>query len=230
MLKKTVIAALCLALCLLSASCSMQLSTVPTTEPDDSVTLPVSTEAPTTAPQTEPVPETTAPTTAEPQSASSSDLRLADLPTEFYFSSGVGGWGTALNIRPNGTFDGVYSDRDYMEIYYSTFEGAFAPPKRTGEYTYSVRIKELRVTNDPEKVKSDEDGDVRYIPSEPYGLDNDPKELILYVPGTPLSQIPEECLSWLLFLQDDDTVLPENWYLLCNEQEGETFCGHIGNE
>ena len=226
-MKKTIAGVICLSLCLLTASCASSSTTVPSAETKENTTL--------TAEQTEATAEQTAAETASTQIAepttettvsqtqqtnASDGIRFSDLPTEFVFSSGAGGWATTLTLRADGTFDGIYSDSDYMELYYSTFDGKLGQPRKTGEHTYLVKIEEFHVTNDQDKVFYEEG--VEYIPSDPYGLENT-NELTLYTPGTPLSEMPEECRSWLMFYED--SVLADGDYVLYNAQEGDAFFG-----
>ena len=229
-MKKILAAAICLTLCLLSASCSLKGSdaTSPVTEESTSAaaSLTTETQAEPTTEQTveETVPEqSTQQTTTQTQpTTASGDIQISDLPMEFVFSSGAGGWDTTLTIRPDGTFDGIYHDSDYMQLYYSTFNGKLGQPKKTGEHTYLVKIEEFHVTNDQDKVFYDDS--VEYIPSDPYGLENT-NELILYTPGMPISDMPEDCQSWLMFYEKENSVLADGDYVLYNAQEGDAFIG-----
>ena len=207
-MKKTLAAAICLILCLLSASCSLNGSDAPSsvTEENTSTAASLTTET-----QTEPTME---------QTTTSDDIQISDLPTEFIFTSGAGAWHTSLTIRPDGTFDGIYTDSDYRELYYSTFNGKLGQPKKTGDHQYLVKIEAFEVTNDFDKVYCGED--IKYIPADPYGLENT-NELILYAPGMPLSEMPEDCRSWLIYYES--SVLADGDYVLYNAQEGDAFVG-----
>ena len=232
-MKKTLAAAICLTLCLLSASCSLKGSDALSSVTEENTLAAAAWTAET---QTEPTMEQTAGETVSEQSTeqtpaqtqpttASGDIRISDLPTEFVFSSGAGGWDTTLTIRPDGTFDGVYHDSDYMELYYSTFNGRLGQPQKTAEHTYLVKIEEFHVTNDQDKVFYDES--VQYIPSDPYGLENT-NELILYAPGMPVSEMPEDCRSWLIYYEKENNVLADGDYVLYNAQEGDAFLGLHG--
>ena len=153
------------------------------------------------------------------------DLSFADMPANYVFTSGAGAWRTVLSIKTDGSFDGVFSDSEAAakEIYFSTFEGQFGKPTKINEYSFVMPIEKLIVTNDLGKVPS-VDG-YKYIPSDPYGLEN-AKEMIIYLPGTPLSEIPENCVEWLQRLgHADGTTIPNNLYVLYNAVEGDAFVG-----
>lgn len=70
------------------------------------------------------------------------------------------------------------------------------------------------------------DGGTRYITSTPYGLD-EAKEITVYLPGTPVSNLPQEALSWLTSAPGFGD--PENrpgtlpFTVLYNVAEGEAF-------
>ncbi len=220
-MKKTIVGAVCLSLCLLTASCAPNSATAPSSGTEESASAAA---AMTSAKQTEASADTSVETTASQtqQTNVSDSVQFSEMPSEFVFSSGAGGWATTLTIRPDGTFDGIYSDSDYMEMYFSTFDGRFGQPRKTGDHTYVVKIEDFRVTNDQDKVFYEEG--VEYIPANPYGMDNT-DELILYVPGMPISEMPEDCRSWLIYYEKENSALADGDYVLYNAQEGDAFLG-----
>lgn len=153
----------------------------------------------------EPAPETPVPETELPV------IPSEELPAflfedvsklEFYFSSGAGGWRTTLRINSDGSFEGVHSDSemgitgdDYPDgtYYICQFRGSFTTPKKLNDYTYSFSLESL------EYEQSDAveiiDG-IRYVNSTPYGIEGG-EEFHLYLPGTPLSQLPELYIDWI---------------------------------
>ena len=121
----------------------------------------------------------------------------------FSFSSGVGAWRTMLTISGNGSFEGTYSDSDMGDsgegypngtVYLSEFQGRFSGPSKVNDYTYSVEIQEMTLAED---VGTSEiiDG-TRYVYSEPYGMDG-AEEILFYLPGAPLEELPEAYRSWV---------------------------------
>ncbi len=124
----------------------------------------------------------------------------AGMPSEFMFSSGAGGWSTDLRIQPSGYFVGTYldsdmgtSDEDYPNgtVYYCYFGGNLEVVQKLDDYSYALKLASLEVEKGKEYI---EDG-VRYVPSEPYGMEKG-KNYILYLPDTPLEELSEEFLMW----------------------------------
>jgi len=123
----------------------------------------------------------------------------------FEFSSGVGAWRTEVQIFPDGTFSGYFSDSDMGEVgdgypggivYECAFSGKFTAPKKTGENEYTMKCVSLTQegTVGAEKIM---DG-IKYITSEPYGFDF-ADEFKLYLPGRSLSDLPEAFLDWVRY-------------------------------
>lgn len=129
---------------------------------------------------------------------------FADLKNlNFSFLSGAGGWSTELVINEDGTFSGVYHDsemgsasEEYPDgtYYYCSFHGKFTQPVQKNEYIYSTTIENISYDN-PVGTEEIKDG-IRYIYSEAYGLDN-PEEILIYLPGMPMEELPEGYLSWV---------------------------------
>lgn len=129
---------------------------------------------------------------------------FADLVNyQFTFSSGAGGWGTALNIRADGSFFGGYSDSEmgakgegysHGMVYQSDFTGTFTQPVKVNDTTYSMKIREISYAVEPgrEEIKDE----VLYSYTTAYGLD-DAETILIYLPGTPLTEISEEVRGWL---------------------------------
>jgi len=121
----------------------------------------------------------------------------------FTFLSGAGGWSTEMTIDEDGTFRGTYHDSDMGSAsesypngtyYYCSFQGKFAEPVKKDQYTYATTIESISYDH-PAGTEEIIDG-VRYIYSEAYGLDN-PKEILIYLPGMAIKDLPEGYLSWV---------------------------------
>lgn len=163
----------------------------------------------------------------------SAEFSLADLRQyKFWFLSGVGGWATVLHINPDGSFSGEFHDSEMGitgdaypngTLFISTFSGQFTQPKKVNEYTYAMQIAELNYANElgTEEIK---DG-VRYCYTDVYGLE-DAKDILIYLPGAPLDELPEGFRSWVKYdlSTTTDTMLP--FYALNNETQQEGFSGH----
>ena len=149
---------------------------------------------------------------------------------EFYFTSGAGGWMTTLSIESDGSFSGEFfdgelglTDVDYpkgtmCECY---FYGQFTQPVKVNKYTYSMQISELNYTEEvgKEEIK---DG-MLYIYTDVYGLDG-AEDILIYLPGAPLAELPQEFRSWVGYYDlsyTTDTELP--FYALNNVSEQQGF-------
>ncbi|HCT91269.1 MAG TPA: hypothetical protein DF613_07810 [Lachnospiraceae bacterium] len=160
----------------------------------------------------------------EEKSQNDSNFSFSDLKNlQFCFSSGAGGWATLMMIDADGSFSGEYTDSDMGDtgdgypngtLYQCIFEGNFTVPEKIDEYTYSMQIDKIdwEKEADSQEIK---DGTL-YQYTTPYGLE-DAKNILLYLPGTPLAEIPEECKSWIstALFGTSGTELP--FYVLYNE-------------
>lgn len=173
-------------------------------------------------PSFEPSVETTAPITelavlpTETQSMiQERDFSYADLEyLEFHFNSGAGGWGTVLVIRPDGSFSGSYQDSNMgiqepeypngsMDL--SDFSGQFSQPLWLDEHTGVLKIEDIRYQVEPGTVEIWEG--IRYSYGTAYGL-TETEELVLYLPGKPLAELPEAYISWANLYGYEGTELP----------------------
>lgn len=140
--------------------------------------------------------------------------QLKDL--EFYFASGAGGWRTILHIDVYGSFSGTYSDSDmgsgeHGVQYRCDFSGQFTQPVRVNDYTYSVRIDEI--TYEKEAGTEEVIDGTQYCYTDPYGLE-DAEDILIYLPGAPLGQLPQEFRSWVGYSENTRDELP--FYALNN--------------
>ena len=151
---------------------------------------------------------------------------------EFYFASGAGGWRTFLNIEGDGSFHGEHSDSDMGSIgegypngtyYYCEFNGKFTNPVKVNDYTYSMKIEEISCVKEPET--SEIIDEILYYYSTPYGLDG-AEEVLIYLPGAPTSELPEEYLNWVRNDMVDPNALELPFYGLYNVTEKNGFSGH----
>lgn len=121
----------------------------------------------------------------------------------FTFLSGAGGWSTEMTIAEDGSFSGIYHDSDMGSAsesypngtqYHCSFHGKFAEPVRKDKYIYATTIESISYDN-PVGTEEIKDG-FRYIYADAYGLDN-PEEILIYLPGMPIDELPEGYLSWV---------------------------------
>lgn len=126
---------------------------------------------------------------------------------QFCFSSGAGAWNTWLTISPDGSFSGVYHDSDMGDqgpgypngtVYYCSFSGRFGNVQEAeyfkGSGYYSMWLKSLHLDHEPGKVEY-RDG-VKYVYSEPYGLEHS-AEFFLIPAGTYTDELPLDYLEWV---------------------------------
>lgn len=129
----------------------------------------------------------------------------------YYFSSGAGGWGTTMNLNADGSFTGSYSDTDMgvseVTIYQCNFHGQFKNPVQVNEYTYQIELDgNIEIEPRTGGEFDIEDGIlIHYIDSEPYGLETG-RVFYLYLPGSPLSSLPEEFINWVWLDKTLDTL------------------------
>lgn len=143
---------------------------------------------------------------------------------QFEFFSGAGAWQTSMSIDADGSFSGMYTDSEmgstgegYPDgtVYWCEFSGQFTQPVKVNEYTYSMQIGRLDYAR--EAGTEEISGGMRYCFADAYGLD-DAENILIYLPGAPLTELPEEFRRWVGYygLSDtEDTKLP--FYALNNE-------------
>lgn len=164
-------------------------------------------------------------------SYSSADFSLSDIDgTEFTFCNGAGTWQTTVQIYEDGTFEGIYEDcdeentgDDYPDgtLFLCEFTGSLAEPEQESDYAVSCEIDALDYAQEVDEEEIIDD--MLYIYSDAYGLAGADR-IMIYMPGTPLEELPEELLGWIGF-EDSEEVdgmqLP--FYAIYNEEEGYGF-------
>ncbi len=174
--------------------------------------------------ETETVPETLPAETRMTVSFSYGELKNH----VFWFSSGAGGWRTELYIQSDGSFFGEYSDSSmgesgegYASTYYRCkFEGRFGQPESVNEYTLSLPIETLTCEKEGQEIVDDV---LMVYGGEAYGLEGT-KNVLLYLPGAPLAQLPEYYLRWVNLYDTEETQLP--FYGLYNEPQESGFSSY----
>ena len=152
---------------------------------------------------------------------------------QFCFSSGAGGWATYLTINEDGSFEGEFFDGDLGctgdgypngTMYQSVFSGQFTQPVKVNAYTYSMKIQEITYEKafGTEEIR---DG-MLYCYCDAYGLE-EAEDILIYLPGAPLTELPEEFRSWVGYYDlsyTTDTELP--FYALNNETQQYGFSSY----
>lgn len=146
-------------------------------------------------------------------------------PREFWHMVGVGGWSTVMNVEKDGTFEGNYNwhriaeEGEDWEMYSCDFSGKFSEPKQVNGYTYSVQLEKLDIGSGWHGIESDE-ASLTKVEGAAQGLEGG-EEFLIYLPGAPVKELPEEFLFWsMLMVGPDDTVLPSYGLYNVNTQIG----------
>ncbi|XBG89979.1 hypothetical protein V4S38_07430 [Enterococcus cecorum] len=143
----------------------------------------------------------------------------------FVFSSGSGGWGSSLSIGLNGTFSGDYHDSDMGSTGPCYPDGTISESKVSGQFTrahqvsptlYEVYLENLQYEK---PVGSSEIKDnVKYEYTEAYGIRKNTR-MAIYLPGTPISSMPEESRLYSYgLIPEDSQTLPV--YVIQGDMEG----------
>lgn len=147
---------------------------------------------------------------------SNTESIFESMPSDFVFSSGAGAWSTELTLESDGSFTGYYHDSNMGDtgvgyedgtVYICNFTGKFTTPEQINEYTYTMRLADIQIEGTPGEEYLD--NDQRFIYSEPYGFDN-AEEFFIYLPGAPISELPEGFTGWLRSSMnpDEEDILP----------------------
>ena len=133
-----------------------------------------------------------------------------EYPKKFNFSSGAGGWHTAITLQADGRFEGVFRDYDLGvrgpsypngSCTFNEFSGKFGNIRQRDRLSYTMVLEDMHIV---QKGNYIENG-IRYTQAlHPYGFDivNNYKSCALstaycfYLPETPVYTINEEFKSW----------------------------------
>ncbi|OFT25007.1 hypothetical protein HMPREF3172_09420 [Brevibacterium sp. HMSC08F02] len=130
---------------------------------------------------------------------------LAELEGKmFVFSSGAGAWNTSITMEKDGKFTGSYIDANVRGEHTAEFNGRFEVAKRVDEYTYKLKLKDLKTTT-PTGEKTERDGrTIEY--AEPYGFEKG-TDFDLYLPGHPTEGLHEEYLYWSYACKSSESAI-----------------------
>lgn len=156
---------------------------------------------------------------------------FAQLPGEFVFSSGAGGWATRMDLEVDGTFRGTFINSDMGDTgeeypdgttYICNFSGKFSEPEHVGDNVYTLSLEFLTTERTPQDIYFEEG--IRYVPAGPYGLEEG-TEFLLYTPGINISELPEGFVFWLWGVFDPRAVETLPCYGIYNPEGGAGFVG-----
>lgn len=159
------------------------------------------------------------------------EVSFADLEDIEFVTASAGAWSTLLYIKADGSFWGEYHDYDAIKEEYCpngmmafcSFKGQFAPIEKVNDYTYKTNIVEINYDNE-EGTQEIIDG-ILYTYTDPYGFDG-AEDILIYPPGTPLSELSEEFKGWIgggSIANRGLTTLP--FYAINNEVNQHGFSG-----
>ncbi|CAI3393742.1 hypothetical protein CIRMBP1257_01421 [Enterococcus cecorum] len=196
-------------------------STTESTTKQTSTTKEQTTQSKTTTSQT---PQAEKTTTSEKNAVQPTILDTL-VGKNFVFSSGAGGWGSSLSIGPNGTFSGDYHDSDMGStgpgypggtISESKVSGQFTRPHQVSPTLYEVDIENLQYEKPVGSSEIKENRKYEY--SEAYGISKNHR-MAIYLPGTPISSMPEELRLYSYgLIPEDSQTLPV--YVIQGDMEG----------
>ena len=147
-------------------------------------------------------------TAGDPEDGTKVSDLFAKVPKEYIFTSGIGGWGTVININDDGSFSGSYQDHNYGEsgdgydgtLYVCEFTGKFTDPVQINAFTYAFRLSDLQYQTGPageSRIESDPSGyRMRIVNSEAYGI-NGGDVFYLFAKGAPVTRLPKEFMEWM---------------------------------
>ena len=154
--------------------------------------------------------------TDQQSSSGNAMTNFGTMAGEYVFSSGAGAWATIINLNSDGSFTGEYHDSDAGDTgdgyangtrYICNFHGDFSPLDQIDPYSYSMRLENLEMEDEPGKVYYE--NNMRYICVEPYGFD-EASDFVIYTPGMQIASLPEEFVTWLsgIINVEDTNILP----------------------
>nr|WP_297704053.1 hypothetical protein [uncultured Butyrivibrio sp.] len=159
---------------------------------------------------------------------------FSEMPDSFDFSSGAGAWATYVEISEDGSFTGQYHDSDMGDIgegypngtvYICNFSGRFSEPEPTdSQYIYTMKLLDLQIENEEKVGTSEIVDEILYVYTTPYGFEN-ADEFLIYMPGAPLSEMTEECRSWIFLSDSIFSEVPDCYYVIYNVGGQEAFVG-----
>ena len=138
----------------------------------------------------------------------------------FVFASGVGAWDTTITFGAEGSFTGEFHDSEMGEtgegypdgtVYGCTFHGRLADAEQADSLTWTLTVAELEM-DEGQAPEAIEDG-IRFVTTDPYGLKAG-DAITLYLPGTPVSGLPEDFLFWTHIQEIDPDAETLPWMTL----------------
>ena len=157
-----------------------------------------------------------------------------ETPLSLVCTSGAGAWSDDLTLAPDGQFYGSYHDSDMGDTgegypngthYLCEYWGFVTDVEQTSDYTYACKIDGVATQNEPDTEEIEEGMLFKY--TKPESLVNG-NEYVLYMPNTPVSELPEGAKSWIVPLEGEfkgETIGRYIFYSLSDERAYWTIPG-----
>ena len=166
-----------------------------------------------------------------------------DIPAHFGFASGVGAWGSSIDLYCDGTFDGHFWDTDMggsgdgfdSTASHCECHGRFGNIRRYGDYYYSMTLEEYSTEQEVGTMWISEETDGAF-PFRLMNIITNPRGIYpgtvyyIFLPGAPVDELPVDISQSMLGAYgvgvtetEPKTVL--NW-VLYNADQGAPFTGY----
>lgn len=148
----------------------------------------------------------------------------------FILSNGVGNWETTLVLDNEGGIYGDFHDLNMGEVgegyengtyYWNEYWGYSDGIEKVNDYSYKFVLKDV-ATSQPGDVEEIDDEDSMKFKTT-YNIEGvvDESEYILYLPNTPILEMPKEALTWIPTLETDRDII--DCYILYCVENGDIF-------
>ena len=146
--------------------------------------------------------------------SSQSDINFEVLSQKAYsYSSGAGAWSEDFKIQKDGSFYGDFHDSDMGDsgddypngtIYISSYSGHFTDLTKINDTVYEMKLADISYDTEPDSQEYSDDFHYVYTKSLCFeGADI----ITIYLPGTPIKEIPEDVYWWLSAQNSSKTEL-----------------------
>ena len=148
----------------------------------------------------------------------------------FILSNGVGNWETTLVLDNEGGIYGDFHDLNMGEVgegyengtyYWNEYWGYSDGIEKVNDYSYKFVLKDV-ATSQPGDVEEIDDEDSMKFKTT-YNIEGvvDESEYILYLPNTPILEVPKEALTCIPTLETDRDII--DCYILYCVENGDIF-------
>ena len=148
----------------------------------------------------------------------------------FILSNGVGNWETTLILDNEGGIYGDFHNLNMGEVgegyengtyYWNEYWGFSEGIEKLNEYSYKFVLKDV-ATSQPGDVEEIDDEDSMKFKTT-YDIEGvvDESEYILYLPNTPVLDLPEDAITWIPKLEADRDII--DCYILYCVENGDIF-------